>query len=78
VTTRYGHGYARDQRRMLTCAPCRAHAHWIVTEYGAINVYGKALRERARLLISVAHPDDRAKLYDAASKRFGPSFKYMA
>ena len=60
------------------CARTRAHAHWIVTEYGAVNLYGKALRERARLLISIAHPDDRARLYDAATKRYGPSFKYLS
>lgn len=52
----------------------RADAHWIVTEYGSVNLYGKSLQERARLLISIAHPDDRETLEKAAFERFGPHF----
>ena len=40
----------------------RGHVHWIVTEYGAVNLHGKTLRERAEMLISIAHPDYRAEL----------------
>jgi 4-hydroxybutyrate CoA-transferase len=40
----------------------RAHAHWIVTEYGAVNLYGKTIGERAKALISIAHPEDREML----------------
>jgi 4-hydroxybutyrate CoA-transferase len=40
----------------------RGHVHWIITEYGAVNLHGKTLRERAELLISIAHPDFRAEL----------------
>jgi acyl-CoA hydrolase len=40
----------------------RGHVHWIVTEYGAVDLFGKPLRERADLLISIAHPDFRAEL----------------
>lgn len=40
----------------------RGHVHWIVTEYGAVNVYGMTLRERGEALISLAHPDFRAGL----------------
>lgn len=40
----------------------RGHVHWIVTEYGAVDLWGKSLRERAELLISVAHPDVRGEL----------------
>jgi 4-hydroxybutyrate CoA-transferase len=36
--------------------------HWIVTEYGAVNLHGLTLRERAAALISIAHPDFRAAL----------------
>ena len=34
----------------------RNHIHWFVTENGAVDLYGKSLQERARLIISVAHP----------------------
>jgi len=40
----------------------RAHVHWFVTEYGAVNVYGKSLKERIKLIISIAHPDHREQL----------------
>ncbi|MBI3884462.1 MAG: acetyl-CoA hydrolase/transferase family protein [Opitutae bacterium] len=40
----------------------RGHVHWIVTEYGAVNLHGLTLRERGEALISVAHPDFRAGL----------------
>jgi acyl-CoA hydrolase len=40
----------------------RGHVHWIVTEFGAVDLWGKSLRERAELLISIAHPDVRGEL----------------
>jgi acyl-CoA hydrolase len=40
----------------------RGHVHWVVTEYGAVNLWGRNLRQRAELLISIAHPDVRAEL----------------
>ncbi|MEI8258376.1 MAG: acetyl-CoA hydrolase/transferase C-terminal domain-containing protein [Deltaproteobacteria bacterium] len=40
----------------------RGHVHWVVTEYGAVNLHGLTLRERAEALISIAHPDFRAGL----------------
>jgi acyl-CoA hydrolase len=40
----------------------RADVHYIATEYGIINLYGKSIRERAHALISIAHPDDREAL----------------
>lgn len=40
----------------------RGHVHWVVTEFGAVNLHGKTLRERAELLISIAHPDFRGEL----------------
>jgi len=33
-----------------------------VTEYGAVNLHGKTLRQRAEALVSIAHPDFRAEL----------------
>ncbi|MCS7206079.1 MAG: 4-hydroxybutyrate CoA-transferase [Leptospiraceae bacterium] len=40
----------------------RGDVHWVVTEYGAVNLFGKNLRQRAELLISIAHPDFRSWL----------------
>ena len=40
----------------------RGHVHWIVTEYGAVNLFGLSLRQRGEALISLAHPDFRADL----------------
>ncbi len=40
----------------------RGHVHWVVTEYGAVNLHGLTLRERAEALLSIAHPDFRAEL----------------
>jgi 4-hydroxybutyrate CoA-transferase len=40
----------------------RAHVHFIATEYGVVDLYGKTLHERAKLLTSIAHPDDRESL----------------
>ena len=48
----------------------RADVQWVVTEFGAVNLYGKSLQERARLLISIAHPQDREALKRAAFERF--------
>lgn len=53
----------------------RADAQWIVTEYGAVNLEGLSLQERAKSLISVAHPDDRETLDRAAIARFGNHYK---
>lgn len=47
----------------------RADVHWIVTEYGAANLFGKNLRERAEALIGIAHPDFRDELERAAKQR---------
>lgn len=52
----------------------RADAQWIVTEFGSVNLRGKSLQERAKLLISIAHPDDREMLDKAAFERFGNHF----
>ena len=40
----------------------RGHVHWVVTEFGAVDLFGKTLRERADALIGIAHPDFRAQL----------------
>ena len=43
----------------------RGHVHWVVTEYGAVNLHGMTLRERGQALISIAHPDFRNELCKA-------------
>ncbi len=48
----------------------RAHVHYVVTEHGVANLYGKNLRQRARALIDIAHPDHREALEEAALARF--------
>jgi acyl-CoA hydrolase len=48
----------------------RAHVHYIITEYGVVNLYGKNLKQRAEALISIAHPDHRENLEKAAFERF--------
>ena len=47
----------------------RADVHYVVTEYGVANLYGRSLRERARSLIEIAHPDFREALERAATDR---------
>ncbi len=47
----------------------RADVHWVVTEYGAVDLHGKSLRERALALIECAHPKFRDELQRAAEKR---------
>jgi acyl-CoA hydrolase len=48
----------------------RAHAHYIVTEYGVAYLFGKNLRQRAKALVDIAHPDDREMLERACLERF--------
>ena len=48
----------------------RGHVHYIVTEYGVAYLYGKNLRQRAQLLIDIAHPDDREALSRKCFERF--------
>lgn len=48
----------------------RGHVHYVVTEYGSAYLFGKNLRQRARALINIAHPDDRAMLEEACFNRF--------
>jgi acetyl-CoA hydrolase len=46
----------------------RNHIHYVVTEFGMVNLYGKCIRQRAELLISIAHPDFRDALKHQARK----------
>jgi len=48
----------------------RAHVHWVVTEFGAVDLFGKDLVERARLLTSIAHPNHRESLEKVTKERY--------
>ncbi|MCG8373371.1 MAG: 4-hydroxybutyrate CoA-transferase [Balneolales bacterium] len=48
----------------------RAHVHYIVTEYGIANLYGKNLGQRAKAMVEIAHPDHREALDKAVFERF--------
>ena len=48
----------------------RAHMHYVVTEYGVAYLFGKNLRQRAKALINISHPDDREDLEKACFERF--------
>lgn len=49
----------------------RAFVHYVVTEFGVATLIGRSLRERARELIAVAHPDFRAELTAEARRMYG-------
>ncbi len=48
----------------------RGHVHWVVTEYGCVNLFGLGLKQRGKALISIAHPDHRESLERAFHERF--------
>jgi acyl-CoA hydrolase len=48
----------------------RGHVHWVVTEYGSVNLFGKNLKQRGKALIDIAHPDHREKLEKAFWERY--------
>lgn len=48
----------------------RGHIHYVITEYGVAYLYGKNLRQRAKALIEIAHPDDREQLHRECCERF--------
>jgi acyl-CoA hydrolase/GNAT superfamily N-acetyltransferase len=47
----------------------RGDIHYVVTEYGIAYVHGKSIRDRALMLINIAHPDFRDELLEAARKQ---------
>ena len=48
----------------------RAEINYVVTEYGIAQLWGKTLRERAKELIAIAHPDFREELKEEYERRF--------
>jgi acyl-CoA hydrolase len=49
-----------------------ANVHYVVTEFGVANLYGRNLRQRAEALIAIAHPDHRETLERGVDDRYGP------
>ena len=46
----------------------RSHIHYIVTEYGVANLYGKTIKQRVKELVGIAHPDHREEIDKAYFK----------
>jgi len=59
-------GHLREGAGVVTT---RAHVRTVVTEWGVAELFGKSLRERAKALIAIAHPDFRADLDREARRR---------
>lgn len=62
LTSRTRRGEARIVPRLKKGAgvvTTRAHVHFVITEFGVADLYGRTLAERSRALIEIAHPDDR-------------------
>jgi len=53
-----------------TVTSTRAHVHYVVTEYGVANLYGKNLHQRASAMVEIAHPSQRARLSEEFASRF--------
>jgi len=49
----------------------RANVHYVITEFGIAYLYGQSMKERARRMIKIAHPDHREELEKAAYERWG-------
>lgn len=47
----------------------RANVRYVVTEYGIVDLFGKSISERAKLLISISHPSQRSILYNEAHEK---------
>jgi len=47
----------------------RGDVHYVVTEYGAVNLFGKSLQERVIAMITLAHPDFRETLFEEAKEQ---------
>jgi acyl-CoA hydrolase len=49
----------------------RGHIHWVVTEFGAINLFGMNMEQRAKAIVKLAHPNHREMLEKNVFDRFG-------
>jgi acyl-CoA hydrolase len=74
IESRTGKGQSKIVPTLKTGAgvvTTRAHMHYVVTEYGVADLFGKNLSQRAYALLDIAHPDDRETLDRALFERFG-------
>ena len=55
----------------------RFDVHYVVTEYGVADLYGKTLQDRAKALIRIAAPQCQEELDKAAFERFGSHFHFI-
>ncbi|HNE24240.1 MAG: 4-hydroxybutyrate CoA-transferase [Leptospirales bacterium] len=69
---------SKGESRLVSClkpgagvVTTRAHVHYVITEFGVADLYGKNLRQRARALIGIAHPSHRDRLTEEARKVLG-------
>jgi 4-hydroxybutyrate CoA-transferase len=65
ITSRTAKGHPRivlTLRAGAGVVTTRAHVHYVITEHGVADLYGKTLSERAQALIAIAHPGDREQL----------------
>jgi acyl-CoA hydrolase len=67
---------SRGESKVVSClksgagvVTTRAHVHWVVTEYGAVNLFGMNMEQRAKELIKIAHPNHREELEKEAFER---------
>jgi acyl-CoA hydrolase len=73
ITSRTAKGVSRIVPHLKTGAgvvTTRGHIHYVATEYGVAYLYGQNLRQRAKALINIAHPDDREDLLRHCFERF--------
>jgi acyl-CoA hydrolase len=71
---------SRTKKGLSRIVPClkegagvvtsRGHVQYVVTEYGIVNLFGLNMRQRAKALIDIAHPEDREWLHQSAFERF--------
>ena len=65
LTSRTNKGKSRITSQLQSGAgvvTTRAHVHYVITEYGIADLYGKTISERTQALIQIAHPEDRDSL----------------
>jgi len=61
---------SKSQLRKCWALCTRGHAHWVVTEHGIVDLFGKNPKQRAKALISIADPSHREELEAAYHTRF--------